>query len=853
MGVYLGAVTIRNRYVNFKPLYEYKNDEFERLTPYDRQALLPESQFEDINFYCEDGRHEEDMFIDGEYCILTFEHSDLIDNFSYGVRNQTGYKIEICKKLEKNEIRTLSDVNRFFLLEKSKYVGSYRTNPRLTITDSCVYEGLQVVILSDEEKNTVIGPFTVQKSEDDGSLYISTGLQSQKYILWGYRYPTYINQYGIELGRFGDTRTYLRIDDDTCVRIPIDVITKEQLLASFRNTLGQEYFVDGKIDLSQVSELLRAQKDSLFVGEQLPDTVREARFEAISTMLTDEENINETFGFISSTITQLLEKYQGAPQYNHLVESLANDPDFMTKIQRFQIISDRIAGKQLELQALTERVEELQKQLAQQTQQEYAEGLLTEFEGEIQTLRANKAELEQEIAGLQSALEDFHSLDELKQQVDFKRFEVHELEKNLDTLEKKLGRIFEDTAEKAINFAFDGMLFNKMLRQAAQWENSQNAANYVTRVNAFKNLPVSSADGSDLVDLLVSQIQEYRPHYDRNTIINILICYTQNFLTVFSGEPGTGKTSICKILASTLGLVVPEQALPVGSDGYVPTRFLSVAVERGWTTKRDFIGYYNPLTKSFDRSNRRIFDALNILDKEANGQGPDMPFAILLDEANLSPMEYYWADYMNICDDLDSNSVINLGDDFCFRVPSNLRFVATINNDHTTEALSPRLIDRAWVIKLPKTRSAISKPITMRKTGEIISWSAMEHTFGCTSDNYVEMSGMAKGLYEEMLTKCRAAHINVSTRVDNAIRKYWSAAQRLFASSTETDASIAALDYAIAQRILPHIEGSGAKFGEQLALIHGFCSENNLRLSAEILLDIIHTGTDSMQYYHFFA
>ena len=28
MGTYLGAVTIRNRYVNFKPLYEYENDEY---------------------------------------------------------------------------------------------------------------------------------------------------------------------------------------------------------------------------------------------------------------------------------------------------------------------------------------------------------------------------------------------------------------------------------------------------------------------------------------------------------------------------------------------------------------------------------------------------------------------------------------------------------------------------------------------------------------------------------------------------------------------------------------------------------------------------------------------------------
>ena len=212
--------------------------------------------------------------------------------------------------------------------------------------------------------------------------------------------------------------------------------------------------------------------------------------------------------------------------------------------------------------------------------------------------------------------------------------------------------------------------------------------------------------------------------------VNIFICYTQGFLTVFSGEPGTGKTSICKILASVLGLAVPEKAIPKYKDGYIATRFIPVSVERGWTTKRDFIGYYNPLTKAFDRSNRKMFDALNIMHLEANGQSTDMPFMILLDEANLSPMEYYWADFMNICDDIDCTSVINLGDDFSFNVPRQLRFVATINNDHTTEALSPRLVDRAWVIKLPRVRSGMVRPVTINTDGdEVIAWSALVSTF----------------------------------------------------------------------------------------------------------------------------
>lgn len=655
------------------------------------------------------------------------------------------------------------------------------------------------------------------------------------------------------MGRYGEQRTYLQINEKICERIPIDVITKTQLLASFRDTIGQEYFVDGKIDLSQIDALLKAQENSLFVGEQIPDSVQTARFELLSNLLTDEENLNETFEFISSTITALLEKYQGEPQYNRLVERLANDPEFTSNIQRFQIFSQKIEAKQTELRELSEKVDALQKELEQQHQREYGEGLLVEYKEQIQKLCQKKESLEEEINIRLNSCKDFNTLEGLEQQVSHRKLQLRDIESDMDALEKKLSRIFDDAAEKAVSFAFDGMLFNKMLRKASEWENTQNAEDYKDKEKAFKQMPSSNERDAELIERLVTEIQTIRPNYDRNTILNILICYTQGFLTVFSGEPGTGKTSICKILASALGLAVPEKTLSEFPDGYIPTRFVPVSVERGWTTKRDFIGYYNPLTKSFDRSNRRMFDALNILDIEAKGNGSDLPFVILLDEANLSPMEYYWADYMNLCDEIDFNSAINLGDNFQFRIPKNLRFVATINNDHTTEALSPRLIDRAWIIRLPKAKTGVAKPVKMRTSGDIITWSALTQTFGTSEQNYTEISGVAKNIYEEFLGKCRMAKISISTRADNAIRMYWSAAQRLFDSTADTDASIFALDYAVAQRILPHIDGSGAKFGKQLHELQQFCSKENLCISAEILQDIIHTGEESMQYYHYFA
>lgn len=864
MGIYLGMIIIKNRYVNFKPLYQYKNGEFQFINQYDRQALLPDSSYGDINFYSTDSKqHVDDMFVSDTYCLLDFDQEDLEDNITNGIRNQTGYKIDVLDKVRSKKIYYLSDINYYYVLSETGIEGSYKTNPILEVTDPYAYQGLKVVIPIDEKKHIVIGPFEISFREYDSKLVIRTGLQTQKFILHGYRFPTYLGEYEVQVGRYGDERTFIHLDTAICKQCTIDVITEEQLLTSFKNTLNSDNFIDGKIDLGNINDLISAYAASPFVGDGIPQDIQDSRFQMLSTLLTNEERLNTTFASISTIITGLLDKYQGSDQYIKLVQELADNPDFMAKIQRFQIITDHINQKQAELDELTAKAEEIQQQLAEDKKQEYASDLLSEYEDQILELKKQKEDLDAEISCLSEELNVLQSGSDLKQkltdlevQVDYKERRERELDNKLKTIDSKLDSIFANSTEKALNFSFDGMLANRMLQQAAQWENLQNANDYASKITALKGLTVSTITQSLLIDKLVAEVQKYRPTYDRNTILNIFICYTQGFLTVFSGEPGTGKTSICKILASVLGLTVPEQAIPKYKDGYIATRFISVSVERGWTTKRDFIGYYNPLTKAFDRSNRKMFDALNIMSLEADGNSTDMPFMILLDEANLSPMEYYWADFMNLCDEIDCTSVINLGDDFCFNVSKQLRFVATINNDHTTEALSPRLVDRAWVIKLPRVRSGIARPVAINTSGEeVIAWSALVSTFGADSDSLVSLSGIAKEIYEEMLSKCRACKINVSTRADTAIRCYWSTAQKLFENDLNygTDASIVALDYAIAQRILPHINGNGEKYGERLKDIQKFCSEKNLRISAEIISDIIKSGEDSMQYFQFFA
>ena len=136
-----------------------------------------------------------------------------------------------------------------------------------------------------------------------------------------------------------------------------------------------------------------------------------------------------------------------------------------------------------------------------------------------------------------------------------------------------------------------------MLDSASQWQNKDKSNKYLSYCNCVDNIAKTTISKSEeeLSDYIISGVRKYRK-YQYNDIINMYICIAQSFLTIFAGNPGTGKTSICNIIANSLGL---NRSLDKNNSDII--RFVPVSVERGWSSKRDLIGYYNPLIKATEK------------------------------------------------------------------------------------------------------------------------------------------------------------------------------------------------------------------------------------------------------------
>ncbi|MES2673801.1 MAG: hypothetical protein V4660_06145 [Pseudomonadota bacterium] len=469
----------------------------------------------------------------------------------------------------------------------------------------------------------------------------------------------------------------------------------------------------------------------------------------------------------------------------------------------------------------------------------------TNLSEEIQRLIEKHTTANSEFLSLSKQLEEVTVRLHVAQSIEALREEFNRLDRNKHDLERSIQAIAEQLrthtfpTDLAQHFTLAKILKEGSYNPDVPEENKYTAPLYATSTPTL---------GADLVSAINHKFNETPGKAMSDfEMTNLLICTQQNLITMLHGKPGAGKTSTAIRLGQALGIL--------SNDNDLCDNFLNIGVSRGWSSSRDFIGFFNSLKGLYQPSRTGMYRFL-ISSKDISCSNAFR--IVLLDEANLSQIEYYWSDYISMCDAEGLSKSIDLG------LPSKagliapnglnsgaMRFIATLNNDDTTEPLSPRLIDRAAIINLD-VNSTYTDFAGRYELDGAVSKSMMDDFFGVNNtDSSTFKDAEDYSLIKMFIEKATDTSekfgdpLSISYRKRIAIRNYLSSAVKIMSSE------VIAQDFAISQFLLPVIKGESSHFKSRLDELLALASRYELSRSEELLKRIITEGESYLHSYSF--
>ena len=589
----------------------------------------------------------------------------------------------------------------------------------------------------------------------------------------------------------------------------LDLSTNDQIISwaakQFRFTKPE-----AKKDLSALKAIL----EDLPTDKKIPDIVNQQRKERLDTLYKRASN-DEQFGSVvldylsSPEGKDHIEKYVGQNRDN-LLQQYHEDNYERTKNRMISQVQEDLERLGLQKLALEMDISSLQDSVAGQEKLE------------LEKIREEK-----------NIIFNYEELTVSKKILSNEILELEQEKKNADQLLNEIQYTINQGQEKhklkLIELRMELDALSGIVQSSAH------------RKKIIHNIQFSKISGDSKIekqDAVITLIHSFLKSKKRDTSkeeIAILLCSVlQNLIVTFAGKPGTGKTSSAIALAEALGLIKQN-------------KFAHIQVQRGWSSDKDILGFYNKLTRCYDRDRYGLYDLiLGLQELEHRNQ---LSIA-LLDEANLSPIEHYWSSFMGACDSPSTFTAQSEADEKQLGLPIGLRFIATINYDRTTEPLSARFIDRSPIIslKLEKAESTLlsenenSSPLNLDPLN--LDMTEIENIFSAN----VRFSDDERRIFEGILNDHK--FISIQRRKIEAVQKLTSSLREFLAHNGE---ALDAFDNAILIHILPMISGQGPEYARSLNSFYDDLKNkwSGLRRSRARVEEIISAGR--FETYSFFS
>lgn len=175
-------------------------------------------------------------------------------------------------------------------------------------------------------------------------------------------------------------------------------------------------------------------------------------------------------------------------------------------------------------------------------------------------------------------------------------------------------------------------------------------------------------------------------YFDLDTIRFFVSGFAASHFMILEGISGTGKSSLPRYFAK-----------------FINAELTFIPVQATWRDKTNLLGYFNDFSKTYTESEflLKIYHA---------NYNPDMIHIFVLDEMNISRVEYYFADFLSVLEypkDEWKMHLMQLPFGFVppaklengyIKIPANSYFVGTANKDDSTFTITDKVYDRAITI-----------------------------------------------------------------------------------------------------------------------------------------------------------
>ena len=273
-------------------------------------------------------------------------------------------------------------------------------------------------------------------------------------------------------------------------------------------------------------------------------------------------------------------------------------------------------------------------------------------------------------------------------------------------------------------------------------------------------------------------------YYDIKDIRRFIAGFAVTKILILQGMSGTGKTSLAYAFGE-----------------FLKNKTVVVPIQPMWKERTDLIGYYNEFTRKFNET--------TLLYKMYEASYSDDIYVTVLDEMNIARVEYYFAEFLSLLElpnpegrNLDVVSDVwetdpKLLRDGKLRLPINMWFIGTANNDDSTFAISDKVYDRAMVLNLDTKAEVFEGAKT---DGQRISIKHLTKLFNSAMKEYDLSSRNLRRIKELDKYLIKTFHITFGNRIMKQIRAY--VPVLVACGGTELDG----LDDILARKVLRKLE-----------------------------------------------